>query len=199
MKLRSVSLRELWSRNEVAQACGGYINKLVQALIKDASCSWDIEFHADVLEKGGEVEDAVMIILKDFEEPERQTYPALDGAGDDDDDDTKDSIVRSADSDSDDDEDDTASRADRGNNEEWQTLQGPPKLSKKQKKMKRMEEAPFLAPIFPIEKAPVWMPEKGSEEAAGWEEWTAPARASTMITEQEWAEETGDKAASGWD
>lgn len=204
MRARSVSLRELWGRNEIAQACGGYINKLIQALVRDSTCSWDIYFDPTVLDKGGEVEDAVQIILKDFEEPGRPSVMALEDA-EDAGEDVRDPFVKNSDDeDEGDDEDDDQDISKREKSEGKTQNNGSdgqviPQLSKKQRKIKRMEEAPFLAPIFPLEHEPVWMPQKGSEDAQGWEEWTDPARASTMITEQEWAEESDKKHASGWD
>lgn len=199
MRLGSVSLRELWGRNEVAQACGGYINKLIQALIKDPSCTWDIKFDSAVLDKGGEVEDAVYVVLKDFVEPEKPNFDSLEGGSEDEDEkDVKDKYVKNGDDDSDEDEVDPSNDGDIAT-EGGQVFTAPPKLSKKQRKLKRMEEAPFLAPIFPIEHEPSWMPEKGSEDAKGWEEWTNPARQATLITEEEWAKESDRKEASGWD
>ena len=177
------------------------MNKLIQALIKDPKCNWDIEFDAAVLEKGGEMEDAVYVVLKDFVEPEKPNFDSLEGAEDEDDeDDVKDKFVKNKDDDSDDDDEAETSGshhdADEGGGE---IINAPPKLSKKQRKLKRMEEAPFLAPIFPIENEQVWMPQKGSEDAKGWEEWTDPVRASTLITEEEWAKESEQKTAPGWD
>ncbi|KAK9893735.1 hypothetical protein P389DRAFT_174580 [Cystobasidium minutum MCA 4210] len=198
MRLRSVSLRELWGRNEVAQACGGYMNKLIQALIKDPKCAWDIDFDYAVLEKGGEMEDAVRVVLKDFVEPEKPNLDSLEGLEDDDDADEKDQYIKNGDDDTDG-EDDAETSASNTQEGEGQVISAPAKLSKKQRKLKRMEEAPFLAPIFPIENEQIWMPQKGSEDAKGWEEWTNPARASTMITEDEWAKESGSNTASGWD
>lgn len=208
MRARSASLRELWGRNEIAQACGGYINKLIQALVKDSECKWDIEFDSATLEKGGEVEDAVLIILKDFIEPERPNYnKALEGQEEEENDDVKEPYVKNQENDSDDsDDENTGSRlSNNGNKVEGDgqsTIiieEEQPKLSKKQKKLKRMEEAPFLLPIFPLENEPVWMPEKGSEEDNIWKDWTDPAKGTTMITEEEWSKDPNSNTTSGWD
>lgn len=200
MRARSASLRELWGRNEIAQACGGYINKLVQALVKDSECKWDIEFDPSALEKGGEVEDAVHIILKDFVEPERPDWTkALEAAEEEED--IKEPYVKNQyDSDASDDERE-GSKANNHNEEEdeGQVITAPLQLFKRQKKLKRVAETPFLAPIFPLENEPVWMPEKGSEEAEVWSDWTDPAKNATMITEGEWAKDPKNKQTSGWD
>lgn len=204
MRARSVSLRELWGRNEVAQACGGYINKLITALARDPDCKWDIEFDPAALEKRGEVEDAVQVVLKDFVQPEVPSYHALEEGAEEEAE--KEDFVKNRDSDDDDSDNENenghdSTKDDDKDEQEGQDFQLPPQLSKKQKKLKRMQEAPFLVPIFPIENMDekVWMPEKGSEDAKVWEEWSEPARSSTMITEEEWAKESDKKTASGWD
>jgi hypothetical protein len=182
--------------------------------VLDKSKAWDIEFDAAALEKGGQVEDAVMIILKDYVEPERVYHNPF---GDDhvaggNDDEAEDEEEEEASrrikgrsggnesvTDSEDDDREYASRNDDDDDEKEATSIAMPKLSKKQRKQKRMEEAPFLLPIFPLEHEPTWMPAQGTQEAEVWDVWANPARASTMITEQEWAEESKTQQASGWD
>lgn len=70
MRIRTCSIRELWGRTEISRACGGYINKIIEAIIQDPNCSWDIEYRPEVLERGAQLEDAVFLVLKDFVEPE---------------------------------------------------------------------------------------------------------------------------------
>jgi hypothetical protein len=70
MRIRTCSIRELWGRTEISRACGGYINKIIEAIIQDPNCSWDIEYRPEVLEHGAQIEDAVFLVLKDFVEPE---------------------------------------------------------------------------------------------------------------------------------
>lgn len=71
MRVRSCSLRELWGRSEVASACGGYINKIMEAVVADPDHSkWDIDYLPSILSFGGQMEDAVHIVLKDYVEPD---------------------------------------------------------------------------------------------------------------------------------
>lgn len=70
MLLRSCTIRELWGRHEVARACGGYIMKIIEAVIRDPAQAWDIDFRPETLLTGAQMEDAVSLVLKDFEEPE---------------------------------------------------------------------------------------------------------------------------------
>jgi len=85
------SVRELWGRSSIARACGGYINKIIEAVLHEptrastgnATASgaagsageplldriWDIEFRHEVLELGNQIEDATYLVLKDFVEP----------------------------------------------------------------------------------------------------------------------------------
>ena len=71
MRVRSCSLRELWGRSEVASACGGYINKIIEAIVADPDhAKWDIDHLPSILAFGGQMEDAVHVVLKDYVEPD---------------------------------------------------------------------------------------------------------------------------------
>lgn len=93
MRMGSCSIRELWGRSNIAKSCGGYINKIIEAVAvehrlavsapmdeeleaNDARAEfrrsqdiWDIAFHPEVLERGNQIEDATYLVLKDFVEP----------------------------------------------------------------------------------------------------------------------------------
>ena len=69
MQVCACSIRELWGRSDVSRACGGYVNKIIEAILQDPEQNWDIEFKPEPLNLGAQMEDAVFLILKGFEEP----------------------------------------------------------------------------------------------------------------------------------
>lgn len=85
MRMKTVSLRELWGRNEVSRACGGYINKIIQAAIEDGKENrFDMEFKLSLLASGASLEDATFLVLKDFVEEEVKWTGLVDDEDDED-------------------------------------------------------------------------------------------------------------------
>lgn len=83
MRIGKCSVRELWGRSTIARSCGGYVNKIIEAILHEplvthspqlnvVTCSrkWGLEYREKILKNGNQIEDAVFLVLKDFVEPE---------------------------------------------------------------------------------------------------------------------------------
>ena len=185
MRMRSVSIRELWGREEVAIACGGYINKIIEAVIQDPDKAWDIEYKSAVLENGCQIEDAVFLILKDFVEPEPDW-----GFGDDEgDEEDLEEGVKSM-----------WAGGDEISEDEAEDGKGPPK-TKKQKKQERREQLERVAEEKRAQhavrmEARIWEPEEGDDT---WDDWQKKPVEVQGEKELDWDTSKIRPETSGWD
>lgn len=197
MRTRTASIRELWGREDVAQACGGHISKIVDAIIQDPSeiKIWDIEFRKDVLERGHMMEDAVFLVLKDFVEPPAPDWGSEgeDGVEAGEEDEPVEQATSGVQSmwhggdelddydDEDDDDDELGLRK----------KQQQPRKTKKQLKAERREQTQLEAVRKAAERAEalkerVWEPEEGDDTWDAWDrKLRQPVPAKVVAAERE--------------
>lgn len=175
MRMRSVSLRELWGREEVASACGGYINKIMEAVIQDPSKEkqWDIDFKPELLERGM-MEDAVFLVLKGFEEPQIDWADEGEDEEQDDENDTAELEGRVQNMMQDDIDRDPYEHEE--DEEDGAGTSGPkaPVKTKRQLKAERKEQMALEAERKAAERAEalkerIWVPEEGDDTWAAWD------------------------------
>lgn len=228
MRVRSCSLRELWGRSEVASACGGYINKIVEAIIADPDhAKWDIDYLPSILAFGGQMEDAVHVVLKEYVEPDwekeweeeerlkeekeelaRELKQSRIGEQS-----TDNAYIDGIDDDLDDDDAATSAASNGVGSalpQEGTNGADPQPKTKKQLKQERREQLEREAAARRAEEDEyrranpgfVYRPPSPSADEenvwAGWEEKTNDSN-RMLMTDEEWGQTEQGQATSGWD